>query len=200
MDERFLQVKNYEIMFKINIDIKNREDYYIEQMSITGGPVPRPRINRWIRHQPLAHFYAPQGVPYGRLRGVTLTLDGLEALRLADAEGLEHEQAAGLMGISRPTFSRLLAEARAVVARALVNGWAIRIEGGNYEFTGDPPSGLPGRRRCRQGAGGGRMRAGRGISMSADGTGASAEKEALSAVEALTGPQAEPAAESPHKV
>jgi predicted DNA-binding protein (UPF0251 family) len=81
--------------------------------------MPRPRMNRWIRHQPLVQFYAPQGVPLGRLRGVTLTLDGLEALRLADAEGLEQEQAAELMGISRPTFSRLLAEARGVVARGL---------------------------------------------------------------------------------
>jgi len=162
--------------------------------------VPRPRMNRWIRHQPLAHFYAPQGVPFGRMRGVTLTLDGLEALRLADAEGLEHEQAAGLMGISRPTFSRLLAEARSVVARALVNGWAIRIEGGNYQFAGDAPSCLPGRRRCRRGAGGDRMRTGQGIPMSADGTGASVEKAAPSTMEALTGPPAEPAAESPHKI
>ena len=162
--------------------------------------MPRPRMNRWIRHQPLAHFYAPQGVPFGRLRGVTLTLDGLEALRLADAEGLEHEQAAGLMGISRPTFSRLLAEARAVVARALVNGWAIRIEGGNYQFTGDAPSCLPGRRRCRRGADGDRVRLRRDIPMSADGTGASVEKAAPSTVEALTEPPAKPAAESPHKI
>ncbi len=162
--------------------------------------MPRPRMNRWIRHQPLAHFYAPQGVPFGRLRGVTLTLDGLEALRLADAEGLEHEQAAGLMGISRPTFSRLLAEARAVVARALVNGWAIRIEGGNYQFTGDAAACLPGRRRCRRGADGDRVRLRRDIPISADGTGASVEKAAPSAVEALTRPPAEPAAESPHKI
>src|SRR5512143_3494777 len=98
--------------------------------------MPRPRMNRWIRHQPLVQFYIPQGVPLGRLRGVTLTLGGLEALRLADAEGLEQEQAAESMGISRPTFSRLLAEARGIVAKGLVNGYAIRIEGGNYEFAG----------------------------------------------------------------
>ena len=54
--------------------------------------MPRPRMNRWIRHQPLVQFYAPQGVPLGRLRGVTLTLDGLEALRLADAEGLNRSR------------------------------------------------------------------------------------------------------------
>lgn len=162
--------------------------------------MPRPRMNRWIRHQPLANFYAPQGVPFGRLRGVTLTLDGLEALRLADAEGLEHEQAAELMGISRPTFSRLIAEAREVVAKALVNGWAIRIEGGNYQFAGDTPPCWQGRRRCRRGAGGDRMRSGRGAPISADGGGASAEKKAPSAMEAPSGPLAGPAAESPRKI
>lgn len=155
--------------------------------------MPRPRMNRWIRHHPSANFYAPQGVPFGRLRGVTLTLDGLEALRLADAEGLEHEQAAELMGISRPTFSRLVAEAREVVAKALVNGWAIRIEGGNYEFAEDTPPCMPGRRRCRRGA------RGRGLSISADGAGASAERQTRSAMEPGWGPPAEPAVESPRK-
>lgn len=154
--------------------------------------MPRPRMNRWIRHQPSAHFYAPQGVPFGRLRGVTLTLDGLEALRLADAEGLAHEQAAELMGISRPTFSRLIAEAREVVANALVNGWAIRIEGGNYEFAEGTAPCMQGRRRCRRGAGG------RGISISADGTGASAERQTGSTMETVCRPPANPAVEPPH--
>jgi predicted DNA-binding protein (UPF0251 family) len=89
----------------------------------------------------------------GQLRGVTLTLDGLEAIRLADAEGLDHEEAAEKMGISRPTFSRLLAEARGIVARGLVKGWAIRIDGGNYIFTDAAAPAAPGRRRCRRGAG-----------------------------------------------
>lgn len=155
--------------------------------------MPRPRMNRWIRHQPSANFYAPQGVPFGRLRGVTLSLDGLEALRLADAEGLEHEQAAELMGISRPTFSRLVAEAREVVAKALVNGWAIRIEGGNYEFAEDTPPCMPGRRRCRRGA------RGRDISMSADGAGASAERSSRFPLETAGEPLTEPAAEPPRK-
>jgi predicted DNA-binding protein (UPF0251 family) len=70
-----------------------------------------------------------------------LSIDGLEALRLADAEGLDHQDAAGRMGISRPTFTRLVAEARAVVAKALVNGWALGIKGGSFEITNtSPPS------------------------------------------------------------
>ena len=161
--------------------------------------MPRPRMNRWIRHQPLVQFYVPQGVPPGRLRGVTLTLDGLEALRLADAEGLEQEQAAESMGISRPTFSRLLAEARGIVAKGLVNGWAIRIEGGNYEFTGEPAPCVRGRRRCRRGASGGMTGMRQEVSMPSDRSGASDRREAVSTVGPVARPQAEAAVEFPRK-
>jgi len=161
--------------------------------------MPRPRMNRWIRHQPLVQFYVPQGVPLGRLRGVTLTLDGLEALRLADAEGQEQEQAAKSMGISRPTFSRLLAEARGIVARGLVNGWAIRIEGGNYEFTGEAPPCGRGRRRCRRRAAGGVTGIGQEVSMSPDEAGASDQRGTVFAEGSVSGPRAEPAAEFPQK-
>jgi predicted DNA-binding protein (UPF0251 family) len=154
--------------------------------------MPRPRMNRWIRHQPLVQFYVPQGVPLGRLRGVTLTLDGLEALRLADAEGLEQEPAAELMGISRPTFSRLLAEARGVVAKGLVNGWAIRIEGGNYEFTSEERPCRRARRRCRRGASGGRMGIAQEVSGSSDEAGAPDKGETASAMEPVSRLQTEP--------
>ncbi len=92
--------------------------------------MPRPRKCRTVREDAPVRFFKPQGVPMRDLAGVTLGLDGLEALRLADAEGLEHVAAADLMGISRPTFSRLLAAARTTVATALTRGWAIRIDGG----------------------------------------------------------------------
>jgi predicted DNA-binding protein (UPF0251 family) len=154
-------------------------------------------MNRWIRHQPPAQFYTPHGVPLGRLRGVTLSLDGMEALRLADAEGLDHGQAAELMGISRPTFSRLLAEARGIVATGLANGWALRIEGGNYEFTDEASFCGRGRRRCRLGSGRGMAPTRQGGSMSADEAGASARKETVSAKESFSEPQPPPAAESP---
>ena len=99
--------------------------------------MPRPRKHRMVRGHPLVSFYKPQGVPLRDLRGLVLPVEGLEALRLADAEGLDQEAAAEKMGVSRPTFCRVLAEARATVARALVNGWAIRIEGGDYRLRGN---------------------------------------------------------------
>ena len=116
--------------------------------------MPRPRICRRVSSQPVHGFYKPQGVPLQDLKGVTLPVEGLEAIRLADAEGLDQETAAQQMGVSRPTFSRVLSDARRQVARALSSGWAIRIEGGDYEVT--PPNSSPQRRRRRQqGCGGG---------------------------------------------
>jgi len=106
--------------------------------------LPRPRKCRLVQQPPVAVFYKPQGVPMRALRGVVLPVEGLEALRLVDMEGMDQETAAGRMGVSRPTLSRVLAQARATVARALVNGWAIRIEGGDYELAAGPSGGRPG--------------------------------------------------------
>lgn len=92
--------------------------------------MPRPRMQRTVRDGFPIRVFKPQGVPMRAIKRVVLSLDGAEALRFADAEGLEHVAAAELMGISRPTFSRLLAEARTIVASALAGGWAIEIAGG----------------------------------------------------------------------
>ncbi|MFH1983538.1 MAG: DUF134 domain-containing protein [Pseudomonadota bacterium] len=95
--------------------------------------MPRPRKCRRVSQHPAHRIYKPQGVPGHELSGIKLPVEGFEALRLADAEGLEHLAAAEMMGISRPTFSRMLTEAHKIVAFALTNGWAIHIEGGHFE-------------------------------------------------------------------
>ena len=59
----------------------------------------------------------------------------LEAIRLADLEGLTMEEASGRMHVSRHTFGRILSQAHTQVARALVEGQALRIDGGHYEVT-----------------------------------------------------------------
>jgi len=94
--------------------------------------MPRPRKRRRVGRMPSRNFFKPQGVPLSELNSVILTVEGFEALRLADALGLEQAEAAARMGVSRPTFSRILAEARRTVAQALAAGWAITIQGGDY--------------------------------------------------------------------
>lgn len=66
----------------------------------------------------------------GQIREIKLSLDELEALRLADREGLYQAEAAERMGVSRATFARIVSAGRAKVAEALVEGYALSIEGG----------------------------------------------------------------------
>jgi len=96
----------------------------------------RPKKNRCVLARPVSAFYKPRGVALHKMKGVTLTLEGFEALRLIDAEGINREKAAEMMEISPPTLCRILAEARSTVARALAHGWALRIEGGDYTIVG----------------------------------------------------------------
>jgi predicted DNA-binding protein (UPF0251 family) len=70
------------------------------------------------------------------LEEVILAVEELEAVRLKDLTGLEQEEAAVKMGISQPTFHRLLESARKNIADALVNGKALKVSGGNYAFVG----------------------------------------------------------------
>jgi predicted DNA-binding protein (UPF0251 family) len=85
------------------------------------------------------------------LEQVNLTLDGLEALRLAELEGLYQEEAAERMGVSRATFARVLTAARKVVADALVHGKAVEISGGPVDrrARGSWPCPVHGGRRRR---------------------------------------------------
>jgi len=68
---------------------------------------------------------------------VRLSIEELESVRLKDLEDLDQEQCAQRMNISRPTFQRVLESSRKKIADALLNGKAIKIEGGAYEL--EPP-------------------------------------------------------------
>ena len=115
--------------------------------------MPRPRRKRAVGFRPCHTYFKPANVPAATLEEVMVTVDELEALRLKDALGLSQEDAAKEMGISQPTFHRLLTSARKKVSDALVNGMAIRIEGGDYHFKEDLPD-MRKRRRWHGGRGG----------------------------------------------
>jgi len=93
----------------------------------------RPLKSRQVAFVPGVTFFKPSGVSMRELEEVRLTVEEVEAIRLKDLEMLEQEESAVRMNISRPTFQRVLASARQKIADALLNGKAIRIEGGNYQ-------------------------------------------------------------------
>lgn len=99
--------------------------------------MPRPRKCRMVDAKPGVWLFKPQGIPARLLDEVYLPIEGYEALRLADLEGLRQDEAAAKMKVSRQTFGRILSEARRAVADALIHGLALRIEGGDYRMRND---------------------------------------------------------------
>lgn len=91
----------------------------------------RPFIQRRVSSVPKVTYFKPRGVPMRFLETTSLGLEEFEAIRLKDLEGLEQEEAAKLMNVSRPTFQRVLAKARKKIAEALYYGKAIKVSGGN---------------------------------------------------------------------
>ena len=95
--------------------------------------MPRPRKRRILGRTPRPSIFKPAGVPLDDLRRIALLQEELEALRLADLDGLTQTEAASRMDVSRSTFQRILARARRQVALALAEGQALEIEGGTFE-------------------------------------------------------------------
>lgn len=97
--------------------------------------MPRPCKCRWVGSVPGVVDFKPRGIPMHALTEVYLTFDGYEALRLVDLEGLDQGAGAERMGVSRQTFGRILGTARRTVTRAIVEGLALRVVGGNVRLT-----------------------------------------------------------------
>jgi predicted DNA-binding protein (UPF0251 family) len=94
----------------------------------------RPRLCRRVRFNPEITYFKPAGVRMRELEQVILTFDEYEAIKLIDFEGIEQIKAGEMMRISQPTLSRLLRNARKKISEAIVNGKAIKIEGGAYKI------------------------------------------------------------------
>ncbi len=92
----------------------------------------RPTKWRKIENIPTVQYFVPSDTDAGLVPENLLKIEELEAIRLKDLEGLEQEECAGRMEVSRPTFQRILISAREKVADSLINGKVIRIEGGNF--------------------------------------------------------------------
>jgi len=94
----------------------------------------RPQKKRIVKYKSNVCFFKPRGIPMLDLEEVCLTVDELEAIRLADLKGMPHEEGGQQMNVSRATFGRILQKARNKVAEALIKGKAIKVDGGNYKM------------------------------------------------------------------
>lgn len=92
----------------------------------------RPTKWRKIENIPTIPYFIPSEKDVEEIEKNILLVEELEAIRLKDLEGLEQEECANKMQVSRPTFQRILLSAREKIADSLVNGKIVYIDGGNY--------------------------------------------------------------------
>jgi len=92
----------------------------------------RPTKWRKIEYVPGIPYFVPSEREMPEVPVTILKLEELEAIRLKDLEGLEQEECALRMEVSRPTFQRILLSAREKIADSLINSKSIKIGGGNF--------------------------------------------------------------------
>lgn len=92
--------------------------------------MPRRRCCGMVEEIPCCQRFVPEGEPgTGKYE---ISIEELEAVRLKDVESMDQAACAMAMGVSRPTFQRILQRARNKIALALVEGQTIIIQGGHY--------------------------------------------------------------------
>jgi uncharacterized protein len=97
----------------------------------------RPNKSRKISNPPVMKGFKPYGIPLCKIESVILKFEEYESIRLVNYNNLPQDKAAQQMNISRPTFTRIYNKALKLIAKSFVEGKAIEIEGGNYEFEKD---------------------------------------------------------------
>lgn len=100
---------------------------------------PRIKRIRKVLSPPLVKGFKPYGpeLPEQAKEAIMLFYEEYEALRLCDYDGYNHHAASIIMGISRPTFTRIYASVRQKISQAFVEGRQISIEGGKVYFDSD---------------------------------------------------------------
>jgi len=92
--------------------------------------MPRPCKRRRVCFEPACKLFTPAGSGAG-VPTITLTLDEFETIRLIDYLGRSQEECAESMHVARTTAQAIYGSARAKLATSLVQGMALRIEGGD---------------------------------------------------------------------
>lgn len=93
----------------------------------------RPPIVRTVCSLPPVAEFVP-AVSCGIVGEVTMSVDEYETVKLIDFEGMSQQECARQMGVARTTVQAIYGSARSKLARCLVEGSALRIQGGEYEI------------------------------------------------------------------
>jgi predicted DNA-binding protein (UPF0251 family)/predicted Fe-Mo cluster-binding NifX family protein len=111
----------------------------------------RPTFPRNVGFLPGVTYFRPAGIRVADLKEVILGHDEIEAIRLKNLQGMSQEEAAEQMNVSQPTLHRLLSSAYNKMTDAIVNGKALRIEGGNICLPRDFSPACGKGRSCQRG-------------------------------------------------
>lgn len=109
---------------KCRISVKDR---------LEGSKVARPKKCRKVCQMPMINEFRPINDFSGK-SAVVLTVDEYEAVRLIDRQGFSQEECSAYMQVARTTAQKIYNSARKKIADALVEGSALRIEGGDYQL------------------------------------------------------------------
>ncbi|MFA0834753.1 DUF134 domain-containing protein [Methanobacterium formicicum] len=89
----------------------------------------RPRRLRKISEEPHIRCFKPERDDLDSMKPIEIFIDEFEAIRLRDYHDIQQKRSAEIMGVSQPTFHRILTSARKKIANALINGNTIVIRG-----------------------------------------------------------------------
>ncbi len=93
----------------------------------------RRKIIRIIDKDHSRVCFKPCGIRGRELEKIMLNEDEMEAIRLSDFEGLYQQECAEKMGISRTTYSRILALAHQKISDALLHNKALIMTHNNTQ-------------------------------------------------------------------
>ena len=93
----------------------------------------RPRRFRRISQEPQIRCFKPEREDSDDFDPIEILIDEFEAIRLRDYLDIQQKRSAEIMGVSQPTFHRILSSARKKIANALINGNTLIIIGKDSE-------------------------------------------------------------------
>lgn len=97
----------------------------------------RPLKSRKVCNPPAMRGFNPYGLPLCSVESVKLSFEEYECIHLINYLGLDQDEVAERMQVSRPTITRIYNKALKTIAIAFVEGKAIEIGGGNYVLDKD---------------------------------------------------------------